>query len=105
MHQYQREIVVLTDGEDNASRTSTLETTRRLFQERGYQRASISVIGVQVGSFAAQLQDICAPAHCQYLNASNNTEIADAFNRLTERLRARNQAQVIINNVVSQFQN
>ena len=91
----QRELVVLTDGDDNASSTSLADICS-LVAKPGLRNFHLVVIGVGLsGSARREVNQLCRPAHCTFLDVgAKPSEIQRAFQRTQGEIIKRREVHV-----------
>lgn len=91
----QRELVVLTDGEDNCSETSFDEVCK-MVAHPGLARFHLVVIGVGLsGPTKQRVQWMCQPEHCTFLDVrAKPSQIAAAFKRTQGEIVKRREVHV-----------
>ena len=84
----QLEMIVATDGDDNASRAFTFESTKAKLERPGKANFHFFLLGVGVGSYTqGNLQRLCGTAtNRTYVNVANAAEIPRAFRMVRDAI-------------------
>jgi Mg-chelatase subunit ChlD len=94
-HGLQRELVVLTDGQDNGSDTS-FSDIRKLVAKPGLSHFHLVLIGVGLcDQSRANMEALCQPRHCTFLNiTAKPSQIRAAFQRAQGEIVRRREVHV-----------
>lgn len=89
------EMIVLTDGEENASREANFTKLEQQLQHPGINNFHMILIAVDNGHLQ-ELQKLCRPRHCKLLtNANANTAITDGMHEVHRRIQAHYRMTII----------
>jgi Mg-chelatase subunit ChlD len=84
------QMLLVTDGDDNSSRSFNLDTVSELVRKPGLPNFHLHVIAVQMGrQEKAKLERLCGPGHCTFYQVEDLARLGEELRRVGERVLER----------------